>query len=114
MQYNIRGGDMEVINQSKIITLDTTLYRKDTIPSGDIHLGTHLYENRDIISFTSNLDELVEEGINGYKIICIEKGERVEAIFMDDLYFLVLKDRHLEVISLRGNFVTCIMQSKGV
>lgn len=105
---------MEIINQSKIITLDTTLYRRDTTPSGDLHLGTHLYSNEDILGFTSNLDELVEEGLEGCKIICVEKGEKVEAIVMGDLYFLVLKNRHLEVISLRSNFVTCIIQSEGV
>ena len=105
---------MEILNQSKVMTLDKTLYRKDNKPSGDLHMGTHLYSNEDILGFTSNLDELVEEGLDDCKIICVEKGEEVEAIVMGDLYFLVLKNKHLAVISLRSNFVTCIVQSEGV
>lgn len=105
---------MEIINQSKVMTLDKTLYRRDNNPSGDIHMGMHLYSGEDILGFTSNLDELVEEGLDGCKVICIEKGEEVEAIVMGDLYFLVLRDKHLAVISIRSNFVTCIVQSEGV
>lgn len=104
---------MEIINQSKVMTLDKTLYRRDK-PSGDIHLGMNLYQNEEILGFTSNLDELVEEGLDDCKIICIEKGEEVEAIVMGDLYFLVLRNKHLAVIGIRSNFVTCIVQSEGV
>lgn len=104
---------MEIINQSKVMTLDKTLYRKDR-PSGDIHMGMHLYPNEEILGFTSNLDELVEEGLDDCKIVCIEKGEEVEAIVIGDLYFLVLRNKHLAVISIRSNFITCIVQSEGV
>ena len=74
----------------------------------------NLYQNEEILGFTSNLDELVEEGLDDCKIICIEKGEEVEAIVMGDLYFLVLRNKHLAVIGIRSNFVTCIVQSEGV
>lgn len=105
---------MEIINQSKVMTLDKTLYRRENKPSGDIHLGMNLYPNEEILGFTSNLDELAKEGLDDCKIICIEKGEEVEAIVMGDLYFLVLRNKHLAVIGIRSNFVTCIVQSEGV
>lgn len=101
---------MEILNKIEEICLDYDIYRKDIFPSGSLEIGSILYDNIDIIGFTSDLDTIIDSNTNDTKIICIPRGTTVNALISDELFFVQLYNKHLEVIGLMGDFITCIIK----
>lgn len=101
---------MEILNEIEEICLDFDIYRKDIVPSGSLYLGSRLYEDLDIIGFTSNLDSLIDYSTDNSKIICIPSGTVIRALISDELFFVQLDNKHLEVVGLMGDFITCVVK----